>query len=92
VAATARYSASVEECATERCLREAQETTLPPKNKMYAVVDVRSSGLPAQLKSKKADNVVEVFDTYGELIPLLLLFNCFCCPCIFLFLFFFPCQ
>jgi len=60
VAATARYLASVEERATECYLREAQKTTLPPKNKMYAVVDVRSSELPAQSESEKADNVVEV--------------------------------
>ena len=53
-AATALYSASVKDLATKYCLREHYEIAFDPRKTTYALVDVRSSWLPAQSTSEKA--------------------------------------
>jgi len=50
--ASARYSASVEECATALCFLDVHQMGLGPKKLMYADVDVRSSTFPAQSASE----------------------------------------
>ena len=55
--AIARYLTSVEERATVCCFVELQEIRLALRNIRKALVEVRSSGLPAQSASEKPCNV-----------------------------------
>ena len=53
VVATTSYSTSVEDGATNLCFLKLQEIALEPRKTILALVEVRSSILPAQLTSKK---------------------------------------
>jgi len=50
--ASARYSASVVDCATTLCFLDVYEMGLIPKKLMYVDVDVRSSTFPTQSTSE----------------------------------------
>lgn len=57
--AIARYSDSVLDQATNRCLREHQDIRFEPKKIVYPLVDLQPSGQLAQSASEYAVNKVD---------------------------------
>ena len=51
--ATTLYSASIDDLAIVLCFFELHEIGLPPRNVIYAEVDVKSSAFPPQYASVK---------------------------------------